>query len=584
MPVHPDHLAYVIYTSGSTGRPKGAQLTHRNVVRLLGGTQEWFNFNERDVWTLFHSFAFDFSVWEIFGALVYGGRLVVVPHEVSRSPEDFLQLLKVEQVTVLNQTPSAFRQLMQVPGLYDTQDLALRAVIFGGEALDVRSLRPWLEHFGEEQPRLINMYGITETTVHVTYRPITLADTSQSRSPIGESMADLGLRVLDAQLQLAPVGVPGELYVAGEGLARGYLGRAALTSERFIADPYGASGARLYRTGDQVRWTADGQLEYLGRIDQQVKIRGFRIELGEIEAQLLAQPEVREAVVIAREGATAPFAYVRSLRCLWSCDATLGDIADADADALTQTRREHTTRCHRAPQPPRATPTRLHAPQRHHRARPLAAERQRQARSQGAPRTGLQHGDSGARAPEGEAEQQLATIWCEVLGLDRIGRHDNFFALGGDSILSLQIVARARGAGWKLTPRQVFERQTLSQLAAVAETLNASAQLDASTDASRSLTGPVPLLPIQQWFFEQSIPSRHHWNQAVLLESREVLQPAALGEALRAVIQHHDALRLRFRHEDEAGWKQTYAEEVSELKHPAPTKHSLRLLQPTAAG
>ncbi len=184
---------------------------------------------------------------------------------------------------------------MQVPGLYDTKDLALRAVIFGGEALDVRSLRPWLEHFGEEQPRLINMYGITETTVHVTYRPITLADTSQSRSPIGESIADLGLRVLDAQLQLAPVGVPGELYVAGEGLARGYLGRAALTSERFIADPYGASGTRLYRTGDQVRWTADGQLEYLGRIDQQVKIRGFRIELGEIEAQLLAQPEVREA-------------------------------------------------------------------------------------------------------------------------------------------------------------------------------------------------------------------------------------------------------------------------------------------------
>ncbi len=214
---------------------------------------------------------------------------MIVPYEVSRSPEDFLQLLKSEQVTVLNQTPSAFRQLMQAPGLYDTKDLALRTVIFGGEALDVRSLRPWLEHIGEAQPRLINMYGITETTVHVTYRPITLADTLQTRSPIGEPIPDLGLRVLDAQLQPAPVGVAGELYVAGEGLARGYLGRAALTSERFIADPHATHGTRLYRTGDQVRWTADGQLEYLGRIDQQVKIRGFRIELGEIEAQLLAQ-------------------------------------------------------------------------------------------------------------------------------------------------------------------------------------------------------------------------------------------------------------------------------------------------------
>ena len=299
--VHPDNLAYVIYTSGSTGQPKGAQLTHRNVSRLLAATQEWFHFDARDVWTLFHSYAFDFSVWEIFGALCYGGRLVIVPYEVSRSPEEFAGLLRRERVTVLNQTPSAFRQLMQVPLVYSCGDLSLRAVIFGGEALDPQSLRPWLEHFGDQKPRLINMYGITETTVHVTYRPITMSDLSGPRSPIGEGIPDLGLRVLDAHLNAVPLGVPGELYVSGAGLARGYLKRGGLSAQRFVADPFSVHGERLYRTGDQVRRRRDGQLEYLGRIDQQVKIRGFRIELGEIESQLLAQPEVREAVVIAQE-------------------------------------------------------------------------------------------------------------------------------------------------------------------------------------------------------------------------------------------------------------------------------------------
>ncbi len=301
--VHPDNLAYVIYTSGSTGQPKGTQLSHRNLARLLEATHHWFQFNERDVWTLFHSYAFDFSVWEIFGALCHGGRLVIVPYEVSRSPEEFLTLLRREQVTVLNQTPTAFKQLLQVPSLYarDALGASLRAVIFGGEVLDPRVLRPWLEHFGEERPRLINMYGITETTVHVTYRPIMKEDLQAYRSPIGERIPDLGVRVLDSHLNLVPIGVPGELYVAGNGLARGYLNRAGLSSERFVADPISPRGERLYRTGDQVRWTAAGELEYLGRVDHQVKIRGFRVELGEIEAHLLAQPEVRDAVVIDRE-------------------------------------------------------------------------------------------------------------------------------------------------------------------------------------------------------------------------------------------------------------------------------------------
>ena len=257
------------------------------------------------MWTLFHSYAFDFSVWEIWGALLYGGRLVVVPFEVSRSPEDFYALLQDERVTVLNQTPSAFRQLMRVDeeaaARGEMRPLALRNVVFGGEALDPASLRGWVSRRGVDAPRLVNMYGITETTVHVTYRVITKEDVENGGgSPIGIAIPDLSVYVLDAKGQPVPVGVPGELYVGGAGVARGYLNRAELTAERFIDSPF-VTGERLYRSGDRVRWLADGGLEYLGRIDQQVKIRGFRIELGEIEAALQQHDAVREAVVIARE-------------------------------------------------------------------------------------------------------------------------------------------------------------------------------------------------------------------------------------------------------------------------------------------
>ena len=217
--VHGENLAYVIYTSGSTGKPKGAQLCHHNISRLLSATEPWFHFNADDVWTLFHSYAFDFSVWELFGALCTGAKLVIVPYWISRSPEDFLELLRKQQVTVLNQTPSAFSQLIQLPQAYE-QALALRLVIFGGEALEPERLRPWVEHWGDGQPELINMYGITETTVHVTYRRITREDIGQSGSPVGVAIPDLGLSALDAGLNAAPVGVPGELYVAGDGLAR----------------------------------------------------------------------------------------------------------------------------------------------------------------------------------------------------------------------------------------------------------------------------------------------------------------------------------------------------------------------------
>ncbi|WP_028229688.1 non-ribosomal peptide synthetase, partial [Paraburkholderia ferrariae] len=525
--VQGENLAYVIYTSGSTGRPKGAQLTHRNVARLLAATHPWFDFDASDVWTMFHSYAFDFSVWEIFGALCHGGKLVVVPYLVSRSPEEFAQLLRRERVTVLNQTPSAFRQLMQVPQMADP-DLALRTVIFGGEALDPQTLASWVQRFGDAKPRLVNMYGITETTVHVTYRPVVEADTCAQRSPLGRAIPDLGLYVLDLNGNLAPVGVAGELHVSGAGLARGYLNRPALSAGRFVPDPFDANGGRLYRTGDLARWTQDGELEYLGRIDHQVKVRGFRIELGEIEAQLLALHGVREAIVLAQErpGGARLVAYVtahadhaiepQALR------ASLGDVL-----------------------PDYMVPSVVMVLD----TLPLTSNGKVDRNALPAP----EYGARGYEAPQGEAEVALAQIWSEVLGIEQVSRTDNFFELGGDSILSLQIVARARQAGWQVSARQLFERQTVALLAGVAQRAKVLETVD---DES----GEVSLLPIQKIFFEQTIPNRHHWNQAVLLESPEPLDAAALEIALSAVISHHGALRIRFNQDSEGNWRQAYTD------------------------
>ncbi|WP_375511245.1 amino acid adenylation domain-containing protein [uncultured Nostoc sp.] len=298
-----DNLAYVIYTSGSTGKPKGVLVNHSNVVRLFKATNSWYSFNQDDVWTLFHSYAFDFSVWEIWGALLYGGRLVIVPYLVTRSPESFYELLCQEKVTILNQTPSAFRQLIQAEqSIATTGNLNLRLVIFGGEALELKSLQPWFERHGDQLPQLVNMYGITETTVHVTYRPLSKADLKDTASVIGRPIPDLQVYVLDEYLQPMPIGVAGEMYVGGAGVARGYLNRPELTAQRFISHAFNDnSKARLYKSGDLARYLPNGELEYLGRIDQQVKIRGFRIELGEIEAALTQHLAVRETVVIARQ-------------------------------------------------------------------------------------------------------------------------------------------------------------------------------------------------------------------------------------------------------------------------------------------
>lgn len=299
----PENVAYVIYTSGSTGKPKGVMVTHANVARLFTSTDHWFGFGPEDIWPLFHSFAFDFSVWEIWGALLYGGKLIVVPLFTAKSPEQFHELLVKHRVTVLNQTPSAFRQLIVADQQSCNRDkLALRYVVFGGEALEFKTLLPWIERH-RDQPALVNMYGITETTVHVTYFKIDPASVDEDTvSLVGVPIPDLQVYILDSHRRLAPIGVPGEMYVGGDGVARGYLNRPELTAERFISDPFSSDPhARLYKTGDLARFRSDGKIQYLGRIDHQVKIRGFRIELGEIESTLDSHSGVRQSVVIARE-------------------------------------------------------------------------------------------------------------------------------------------------------------------------------------------------------------------------------------------------------------------------------------------
>jgi amino acid adenylation domain-containing protein len=300
--VSPADVAYVIYTSGSTGTPKGVLVEHRQVARLFTATDEWFGFGPSDVWALCHSYAFDFSVWEIWGALLHGGRLIVVPSDVVRAPDELWQLVCTAGVTVLCQTPGAFTRLTDARLRNHHSKDQLRFVIFGGEALEVAALRPWFTATAGGGPTLVNMYGITETTVHVTWQPIS-PDTASALggSPIGRPIPDLRVYVVDDYGRPAPVGVVGELMVGGRGVTRGYLGRPGLTAERFIPNWLTGDGTRLYRTGDLGRWLPDGTIEFIGRNDFQVKVRGYRIELGEIETRLLEHEAVREAVVVARE-------------------------------------------------------------------------------------------------------------------------------------------------------------------------------------------------------------------------------------------------------------------------------------------
>ena len=418
-----DNLAYVIYTSGSTGNPKGVMVSHANVSRLFATAQTMYAFNNQDVWTLFHSYAFDFSVWELWGALLYGGKLVVVSYIKSRSPEEFYRLLVQEGVTVLNQTPSAFQQLSQVDqAIEGNNSLKLRYVIFGGEALDFLNLSPWYKKHGDQIPQLINMYGITETTVHVTFHALTKTDELKQKSVIGKALPDLQTYVLDKNLQLQAIGIPGELHVAGAGLARGYLNRPELTAEKFISNPFSDEpNARLYKTGDLVRWLPDGNIEYLGRIDQQVKLRGFRIEPAEIEAHLLRQDSVSAAMVMldsVSETDKRLVAYIIPR----GANINLGELRTAlNANLPEYMVPSAFVLLDKFPLTPNGKIDR--------KALPVPYQTRPEFEHSYVP-------------PRFDIEEILVAIWREILNLDRIGIHDNFFELGGHSLLAMRLIVQ----------------------------------------------------------------------------------------------------------------------------------------------
>ncbi|WP_411851402.1 amino acid adenylation domain-containing protein [Stenotrophomonas sp. LGBM10] len=526
--IDPQDAAYVIYTSGSTGRPKGVVVTHANVLRLFEATAETFSFGRDDVWALFHSYAFDFSVWEIWGALLYGGRLAVVPHAVARSADEVGQFVRAQGVTVLNQTPSAFQQLLQADLAGPARAWpALRYVVFGGEALNIPSLAPWFERY-PQGPVLVNMYGITETTVHVTSRIIQRADLDAPGSVIGEALADLAMYILDDNGCPQPAGVPGELHVSGPGLARGYLGRADLTAERFLPDPFSPiPGARMYRSGDlAVRRAHDGQVHYLGRRDQQVKVRGFRIELGEVEAACAGLPGIGQVVaratgdgqlaahVVLTDGGSLDAAgWVRQLRSRLPEFMVPGIWVPMAAVPLTRNGKVDETA--------------------------LATARA----AVGAADTAVPVGGAD------ETERLVLQCWSQLVGSASIGRDDDFFSVGGNSLLAARASARLQAVfAVRLSVRDLFDHPTASGLAARIRSRTAGREQPLPVLGPRSGSGAVVATTGQQrlWFLERLGGDPTLYTMPGVFHIEGPLDVPRLSVALDALVARHQVLHTSF--------------------------------------
>ncbi|MBW0971024.1 amino acid adenylation domain-containing protein [Pseudomonas aeruginosa] len=528
--LHGDNLAYVIYTSGSTGMPKGVAVSHGPLAAHIVATGERYEMTPADCELHFMSFAFDGSHEGWMHPLINGARVLIRDDSLWLPEQTYAQMHR-HGVTVAVFPPVYLQQLAE-HAERDGNPPAARVYCFGGDAvaqasydLAWRALRPQY---------LFNGYGPTETVVTpLLWKARPDDPCGAAYMPIGTLLGNRSGYILDAQLNLLPVGVAGELYLGGEGVARGYLERPALTAERFVPDPFGAPGSRLYRSGDLTRGRADGVVDYLGRVDHQVKIRGFRIELGEIEARLREQAAVREAVVVAQAGASGQ----QLVGYVVPQDPALVEDAGAQAacrDALRKALKERL--------PEYMLPAHLLFLA----CMPLTPNGKLDRKALPKPSADQQQRDY--QAPRSEVERQLATIWAEVLKLEQVGLADNFFEIGGDSIISLQVVSRARQLGIHFTPKMLFEAQTIGALAPLAESGTQVLAIDQGP-----VTGVTPLLPIQQGFFAEEVAERHWWNQSVLLEAREPLDARHLEQALRGVLAHHDALRLSFTREA-AGW------------------------------
>ncbi len=513
----PDDLAYVIYTSGSTGVPKGVMVTQRNVVRLFDSTDHWYGFQCSDVWTMFHSAAFDFSVWEIWGALLYGGRLVVLPFTVTRSPESVARIIREEGVTVLNQTPSAFRQVSRAI-LESPDNHNLRYIIFGGEALDFTSLREWVARYGARRTALINMYGITETTVHVTYRKLSAHDVENAvGSMIGEPIPDLGLMVLNDRFEPVGAGERGEIYVTGEGVAAGYINRPELTAERFL----NIRGVRAYRSGDLGRPTPKGDLEYLGRIDQQVKVRGFRIEPGEICARLSRHPQIRDNVVIAVGGPA-------DSRLVAYCVPLGSRPSPSDLRRFLATQL-----------PDYMIPAAFVFVD----VLPLTTNGKLDRNALAAPVEDA----APFSEPQTDTERLVAEAWRDVLHCPTIGRDDNFLALGGDSLSAARVAARLSAArSIDLSIGVVLQSPALADLAM---SLDAGAPSRLGVPVPVRRDGPLPASIAQQrlWYQWRLDPHDVAYNETLTVRMQEAIDCRALETALSVLVERHESLRTSFR-------------------------------------
>ncbi|MGN8278204.1 non-ribosomal peptide synthase/polyketide synthase [Pseudomonas sp. SMN5] len=521
------NLAYVIYTSGSTGRPKGAGNSHGALTNRLCWMQQAYQLRGGDSVLQKTPFSFDVSVWEFFWPLMTGVRLVVAAPGDHRDPQKLVSLIERENITTLHFVPSMLQAFMLDASV--SRCTSLTRIVCSGEALPVDAQQQVFAKLPKAS--LYNLYGPTEAAIDVTHW--TCRDEGRDAVPIGEPIANLMTYILDDELNPVPSGVNGELYLSGQGLARGYHRRPELTAERFVVSPF-AAGERLYRTGDLARYRSNGVIEYIGRIDHQVKVRGFRIELGEIEARLLEHAGVREAVVVAQD---SPSGKVLSGYVVGSASEPSGwpELREALLAHLRQNLPEH------------MVPTHLSLLDQ----MPLSPNGKLDRKALPAPDLAPLQQDF--TAPVNATEQALVEIWQAVLGVARVGTADNFFALGGDSINAIQVVSRARQQGIGLTPKDLFLHQNIQALARIAIAAD-----DGTTTDQGPVTGGSHLLPMQHWFFASDIPHREHWNQSVLLTPREPLDVACLRQALEHVMTQHDALRLRFTQASDGRWQASH--------------------------